>query len=113
MFTTLFNKARAISFSSKKYIYIGGCVTYTIFNTYNDSKKCLTHFKNNTLWGKLFVPQYEIIKTEWAAAKYGADENLVKHGVKSILWPVLLPIHMMKFIIPSVVLTFNPPPKTT
>lgn len=107
MFTTLTHTLRKFSYSSRGRIYIGGCLIYTVFETYNDIEIHLRNFRENTLSD--VIPSYHAkrIKTEWDAIKYGAEQNVWIRYWESFVWPV----HIIRIIMPSIVLIFNPAPK--
>ncbi len=88
-------------------VYFSCLLGYNIVGTYMDSKIYLDKYRTRRLVElNLSTNEIESIKSDWDAVKYGANSRALERLWDSIVWPVTT----VKYIVPAIVLTMNPPP---
>ena len=79
----------------KTHIYASGCLIYFFIETWNDSTKTLTRFREN----KLYSYEKDKITDEWTAVEYGAKNESPERLVYSLFWPIKVFNTIISFMI--------------
>jgi len=77
--------------------YMSGIGLYIMANAYIDSKYELTRFREGKT--EAFDVRWHKIHDDRCAARYGAVKDFPIHLMSSVLWPIMLPINIVPYVV--------------